>query len=111
MGQPLTPAYTRQVAAIAHAHGVPLHIDGARFWNAVVAQGVDGRRDLADPADTVTFCLSKGLGLPGRLASSSARGTSSGGRAGPASWSAAGCARPGSSRRPGSSPCRTARTA
>ena len=41
MGQPLTPEYTRQVADIAHAHGVPLHIDGARFWNAVVAQGVD----------------------------------------------------------------------
>ena len=63
MGQPLTAAYTRQVADIAHAHGVPLHIDGARFWNAVVAQGL-GPRDLADPADTVTFCLSKGLACP-----------------------------------------------
>ena len=40
MGQPLTPEYTRRVAAIAHAHGVPLHVDGARFWNAVVAQRV-----------------------------------------------------------------------
>ena len=38
MGQPLTPAYTRQVADIARKHDVPLHIDGARFWNAVVAQ-------------------------------------------------------------------------
>jgi threonine aldolase len=63
MGQPLTPEYTREVAAIAHAHGVPLHIDGARFWNAVVAQGVRPT-DLADPADTVTFCLSKGLACP-----------------------------------------------
>ena len=63
MGQPLTAAYTRQVADIAHAHGVPLHIDGARFWNAVVAQGL-GPRDLADPADTVTFCLSKALACP-----------------------------------------------
>ena len=63
MGQPLTAAYTRQVADIAHVHGVPLHIDGARFWNAVVAQGL-GPRDLADPADTVTFCLSKGLACP-----------------------------------------------
>ena len=63
MGQPLTPAYTRAVAEIAHAHGVPLHIDGARFWNAVVAQGVRPT-DLADPADTVTFCLSKGLACP-----------------------------------------------
>jgi threonine aldolase len=66
MGQPLTPAYTREVAAIARRHGVPLHIDGARFWNAVVAQRPAGvtARDLADPADTVTFCLSKGLGCP-----------------------------------------------
>ena len=63
MGQPLTPEYTRQVAAIARAHGVPLHIDGARFWNAVVAQGVRPT-DLTDPADTVTFCLSKGLACP-----------------------------------------------
>ncbi len=63
MGQPLTAEYTRRVADIAHAHGVPLHIDGARFWNAVVAQGLHAT-DLADPADTVTFCLSKGLACP-----------------------------------------------
>jgi threonine aldolase len=66
MGQPLTPAYTRRVAEIARRRGVALHIDGARFWNAVVAQRPDGvtARDLAGPADTVTFCLSKGLGCP-----------------------------------------------
>jgi threonine aldolase len=66
MAQTLTPAYTREVAAIARRHGVPLHIDGARFWNSVVAQRPAGvtARDLADPADTVTFCLSKGLGCP-----------------------------------------------
>ena len=63
MGQPLTAEYTRQVAGIAHAHGVPLHIDGARFWNAVVALGV-APTDLAGPADTVSFCLSKGLACP-----------------------------------------------
>ena len=63
MGQPLTAEYTRKVAAIAHERGVPLHLDGARFWNAVVAQGVRPT-DLADPADTVTFCLSKGLACP-----------------------------------------------
>jgi threonine aldolase len=63
MGQPLTAEYTREVAGIAHAHGVPLHVDGARFWNAVVAQGVRPT-DLADPADTVTFCLSKALACP-----------------------------------------------
>jgi threonine aldolase len=63
MGQPLTPEYTRRVADVAHRHGVPLHIDGARFWNAVVALGVSPT-DLAGPADTVTFCLSKGLACP-----------------------------------------------
>jgi threonine aldolase len=62
-GQPLTPAYTRTVAAIAHEHGVPLHVDGARFFNAVVALGVTAR-ELAAPADSVTFCLSKGLAAP-----------------------------------------------
>ncbi len=66
MARPLTPTYEREVALVAHRHGVPLHIDGARFWNAVVAQrdeGVTGR-DLAAPADSVTFCLSKALGCP-----------------------------------------------
>ncbi|HET7167834.1 MAG TPA: GntG family PLP-dependent aldolase [Candidatus Limnocylindrales bacterium] len=66
MARPLSPTYVREVAAIARRHDVPLHIDGARFWNAVVAQRPDGvtARDLADPADSVTFCLSKGLGCP-----------------------------------------------
>jgi len=66
MGQPLTPAYTRAVAAIADRHGIPLHLDGARFWNAVVAQRDAGvtARDLVDPASTVSFCLSKGLACP-----------------------------------------------
>jgi threonine aldolase len=63
MGQPLTAEYTRRVGAIARAHGVPFHVDGARFWNAVVAQGLRAT-DLAGPADTVTFCLSKGLACP-----------------------------------------------
>jgi threonine aldolase len=63
MGQPLSAGYTATVAAIAHERGVPLHVDGARFFNAVVAQGVTAR-ELAAPADSVTFCLSKGLGCP-----------------------------------------------
>ena len=63
MGQPLTAAYTAAVAAIAHERGVPLHVDGARIWNAVVALGVDAR-ELAGPADSVSFCLSKGLACP-----------------------------------------------
>jgi threonine aldolase len=66
MGQPLTPAYTKQVADIARRHGIPFHVDGARFWDAVVSQRDAGVSaiDLAGPADSVTFCLSKGLGCP-----------------------------------------------
>jgi len=63
MGQPLTPAYTRAIADIAHERGVPLHVDGARFWNAVVALRVDPI-ELSGPADSLSFCLSKGLACP-----------------------------------------------
>jgi threonine aldolase len=63
MGRPLSLAYTREVARIAHAHGVPLHVDGARFFNASVALGLTPRQ-MADPADSIAFCLSKGLSCP-----------------------------------------------
>ncbi len=62
-GTPLTPDYTRQVADIAHSFGGALHIDGARLFNAAVALNVDAR-ELVRDADSVTFCLSKGLGAP-----------------------------------------------
>jgi threonine aldolase len=62
-GRPLTVEYTQTVAAIAHERGVPLHVDGARLFNAVVALGTTPR-ELAAPADSVTFCLSKGLAAP-----------------------------------------------
>ena len=62
-GRPLSLEYTRTVAAIAHQRGVPLHVDGARFFNAAVALGI-GPAELAGPADSVTFCLSKGLSAP-----------------------------------------------
>jgi len=63
MNQPLPVAYLEAVAGIAHRHGVPLHVDGARFFNASVALGVSPA-ELAAPADSVAFCLSKGLGCP-----------------------------------------------
>jgi threonine aldolase len=62
-GRPLPLDYVRRVAAIAHERGVPLHVDGARLFNAAVALGVTAK-ELAAPADTVTFCLSKGLSAP-----------------------------------------------
>jgi len=63
MNQPLSVEYTRHIGAVAHDGGVPLHVDGARFWNSVVALDADAR-ELAGPADSVTFCLSKGLACP-----------------------------------------------
>ncbi|BBO75146.1 threonine aldolase [Desulfosarcina widdelii] len=62
-GVPLTPAYTRSVGQLAARHGLKLHIDGARIFNAAVALGVNAA-ELAGPADSVTFCLSKGLAAP-----------------------------------------------
>lgn len=50
-------------AAAARRRGLRVHIDGARIFNAAVAQGVPARQ-IADCADTVAFCLSKGLGAP-----------------------------------------------
>ncbi len=61
--QPVPSSYVRELAAVVHEQGVPLHIDGARFWNAVVALDEDPR-ELAGPADSITFCLSKGLACP-----------------------------------------------
>ncbi len=58
-----TPGEIEAVAAAAHAAGVPVHLDGARIWNAAVAL----RRPVADFArhvDSITFCLSKGLAAP-----------------------------------------------
>jgi threonine aldolase len=63
MGQPLTPAYTRTVAAVARDIGVPLFIDGARLFNAAVALGVPAR-DLLPSGASATFCLSKSLACP-----------------------------------------------
>ena len=47
----------------AHAQGIRVHLDGARIFNAAVALGIEVA-DVAAPADTVTFCISKGLGCP-----------------------------------------------
>jgi threonine aldolase len=58
-----TPDYTRRLADLAHAHGLRIHLDGARIFNAATALGVPAR-ELAAPVDSVTFCLSKGLCAP-----------------------------------------------
>lgn len=53
----------RAVVAAARDRGLRLHLDGARLWNAVAKSGIDAHRWCAD-FDTVSFCLSKGLGAP-----------------------------------------------
>jgi threonine aldolase len=62
-GAVLDEAYTASVGALARQHGLQLHLDGARIFNAAAALGVAAAR-LAAPADSVTFCLSKALCAP-----------------------------------------------
>jgi threonine aldolase len=62
-GVPITPEYTAEVAELAHAHGLRVHLDGARVFNAAAALGVDVRALVRD-VDSVMFCLSKGLCAP-----------------------------------------------
>lgn len=62
-GRVLPMALIREVAEVARAHDLALHLDGARLWNAAVASG-QSEAKIAAPFDTVTVCLSKGLGAP-----------------------------------------------
>ncbi len=62
-GVPLRPAYMARVRAVADQNGLAVHLDGARLFNAATALGVPVA-DLAADADSVTFCLSKGLSAP-----------------------------------------------
>ena len=62
-GAVLDVEYMQAVGALAHEHGLTLHLDGARIFNASAALGVPAAK-LAEPFDSVTFCLSKGLCAP-----------------------------------------------
>lgn len=62
-GVAITLEYTQAVGELAHQLGLLLHLDGARIFNAAAVLGVKAV-DLAKPADSVTFCLSKGLSAP-----------------------------------------------
>lgn len=53
----------REIKQIAERHSIPVHMDGARLFNAAVSMGVDVR-EVASCCDTVMFCLSKGLSAP-----------------------------------------------
>ncbi|MEK4029194.1 low-specificity L-threonine aldolase [Pseudobacillus sp. FSL P4-0506] len=52
-----------EIYQIAQRNGVPVHLDGARLFNASVASGIPAK-EFAKHTDTVQFCLSKGLGAP-----------------------------------------------
>jgi len=56
-------AQLAEVTEAAHALGMATHLDGARLWNAAIAGGVP-ERELARGFDTISVCLSKGLGAP-----------------------------------------------
>jgi threonine aldolase len=62
-GAALTRGQLQPLADVAHEHGLRVHLDGSRLFNAAVALGVDPA-ELAVVADSVTLCLSKGLGAP-----------------------------------------------
>jgi threonine aldolase len=62
-GAVLTPDYTAQVRSLAERHGLKVHLDGARIFNAAVALGLPVA-DLVRDVDSVSFCLSKGLSAP-----------------------------------------------
>ena len=62
-GTVLPLAYVTQVRELADRYDLKVHLDGARVFNASVALGVDVK-SIAQYADSVTFCLSKGLGAP-----------------------------------------------
>ena len=62
-GVPLSVEYTRAVGKIAYENNLLLHIDGARIFNAATALNVSVK-ELVEPADSVMFCLSKGLAAP-----------------------------------------------
>jgi len=62
-GKILPTEYVQAATALAKRHGLACHLDGARLLNAAVALGVPAAT-LAQPFDTVSVCLSKGLGAP-----------------------------------------------
>lgn len=62
-GYPIPPSYFVNMREIANQHKLAVHLDGARLFNAAVAQNIPAT-DITDHVDSVTFCLSKGLSAP-----------------------------------------------
>jgi threonine aldolase len=62
-GYPIPPQYFIGIQDIARRNGLKVHLDGARIFNAAVAQNIDVR-EITGHVDSLTFCLSKGLCAP-----------------------------------------------
>jgi threonine aldolase len=68
-GHPMSQAYLAQATGLARQHGMAVHLDGARLFNAAVEQAAGGSvtesvRRIVDHFDSVSVCFSKGLGSP-----------------------------------------------
>lgn len=62
-GTVVSTSYLQQLRAVANEHALPMHCDGARLWNAMVATGTQAHV-YGEIFDTLSVCLSKGLGAP-----------------------------------------------
>lgn len=62
-GTIMSPEAVNDISRWARHHGLAMHLDGARIWNAIVATGVPAHK-WGDMFDTVSVCFSKGLGAP-----------------------------------------------
>jgi len=57
------PSITKSIYKLAHSGGIPIHLDGARIFNAAISLGIDAS-ELTKYVDSVMLCLNKGLGAP-----------------------------------------------
>lgn len=62
-GKIIPQSWVEELMVVARKHNLRTHLDGARLWNASVASGISVK-ELVAPFDSVSFCLSKGLGAP-----------------------------------------------
>lgn len=62
-GRVLPLSYLEEVSTVLKEHNIVLHMDGARIWNASIATGLS-LAELCQHADSITVCMSKGLGAP-----------------------------------------------
>lgn len=62
-GTIVRPEHMKAIGKVARKYGLKIHVDGARIFNAAVALGIEAKK-LVEEADSVCFCLSKGLAAP-----------------------------------------------